>query len=71
MNIYTDKATRWVIGSLGEWGGGQPASQPASQPAAGPRSAEEEEDDTNEVRFALVSNSFARLSRASCRAFPV
>ena len=53
----------------------QPASQPVSQPAAGPRSAEQEkqqaEQHTNEVPFALVSNSFAHFSRASCRAFLV
>ena len=69
--IFTDKAARWVIGSLGEWEG--PASQPSSQPATGPRSAEQEEQeqDTNEFRFALVCNSYARLSRASRRAFPV
>ena len=57
--IYTDQATRWVIGSLGDRGGG---SQPTSQSVAGPRSAEEEQEmqeDTNEIWFALVSNRFA------------
>jgi hypothetical protein len=57
-------------------GGGHPPSQPATHPATGPRSAEQQrqqqpEEGTNEVRFALVSNSFAHLPRASSRAFPV
>ena len=35
--IYTDEATRWVIGSLGE-GEEEPASEPASEPAIQPAS---------------------------------
>ena len=64
LYIYIpDKGTRWVIGSLGEWGEGetsQPPSQPANQPATGPKTAEkqqeqeqqEEQEDTSKVRFA-------------------
>ena len=55
----------------------QASSQPASQPPAQvrPRSRrqeeqEQEQQDTNKVQFALVRNSFAQLSRASCRVFP-
>ena len=55
------------------------AGRQAGSAAAGPRSAEEQEQEqqeeeqehTNDFWFTLVSNSFAQLSSASCKAFPI